>query len=163
MARKGAQPAKELGLPQGIKLADVLMTPTLCQLAHVRPLEVTQSSKSCRFRGLTRPARKLPHSQTDSCAVVRGTAGRFIVEAPQRIDQPMKKNTLCGLLSLIVPGAGLLYCGYPRLAAANFAAAIIIPLAAIEFGFPAEHILWVFLGLATGSAGLAHSMATSNE
>lgn len=87
-----------------------------------------------------------------------------------RINQPtvfsalqMKRSTIAGALSLVLPGAGLWYCGRPGLGLANFFLAVAGPLLALNTGFASEHILWVFLGIAVASAGFAHSIASSAE
>ena len=72
----------------------------------------------------------------------------------------MRRSTTSALLSLILPGAGLLYCGRPLPALANLLFAVACPLAALRLDFLGEHVLWLFLGIAAGSAGLAHAMAS---
>lgn len=71
----------------------------------------------------------------------------------------MKQSTKAALLSLIIPGAGLWYCGRRGLAVVNFLLAVAIPAIGLTMGFLAEHIQWVFLAIAAGSAGLAHAMS----
>lgn len=71
----------------------------------------------------------------------------------------MKHSTKAALLSLIIPGAGLWYCGRRGLAVANFLFAVTVPAIGLTMGFLAEHIQWVFLAIAAGSAGLAHAMS----
>jgi len=75
----------------------------------------------------------------------------------------MKRSSIAALLSLVLPGAGLWYCGRPGLALANFLLAVGLPVVGLLTGFIAEHILWVFLAVAAGSAGLAHAMASRSE
>jgi hypothetical protein len=75
----------------------------------------------------------------------------------------MKRSTIAAMLSLALPGAGLWYCGRSRLALANLAIAVGLPLVGLMTGFVAEHILWVFLAIAAGSAGFAHAMASQSE
>ena len=75
-------------------------------------------------------------------------------------ERPMKRPAVAAMLSLIVPGAGLWYCGRHRMALANLVFAVACPVAGLMFGFLAEHILWVFLAIAAGSAGLAHAIAS---
>ena len=71
----------------------------------------------------------------------------------------MKHATKAALLSLIIPGAGLWYCGRRGWAVANFLLAVAIPAIGLTIGFLAEHIQWVFLAVAAASAGLAHAMS----
>ena len=75
----------------------------------------------------------------------------------------MKRSTTATLLSLVLPGAGLWFCGWPRLALTNFLIAAGIPLLGFSVGFIGEHVQWVFLAVAAGSAGLAHAVASSSE
>ncbi len=75
----------------------------------------------------------------------------------------MKRPTISALLSLVLPGAGLLYCGRPWLALANFLIAAGCPLVGLRLDFRGEHVLWLFLGIAAGSAGLAHAMASQQR
>ncbi len=71
----------------------------------------------------------------------------------------MKHSTKAALLSFAVPGAGLWYCRRRGLAVANFLLALAVPIVGFAMGFLAEHIQWVFLAIAAGSAGLAHAMS----
>ncbi|MEY2724436.1 MAG: hypothetical protein RLZZ458_303 [Planctomycetota bacterium] len=71
----------------------------------------------------------------------------------------MSRRVLATALNIILPGAGLLYCGQKRLAAINLAAAVLFPAAAWLYGFPAEHVLWLFLAVAAASGGLARAVA----
>ena len=71
----------------------------------------------------------------------------------------MKHSTKASLLSLIVPGAGLWYCGWRKLAVANFLFAVAIPAVALAGEFLSEHIQWIILAVGAGSAGFAHAMA----
>lgn len=73
----------------------------------------------------------------------------------------MKRSTTALLLNLVLPGAGLWYCGWRKLALANFLFAVGIPIVGLTTGFLSEHIHWVFLAIAAGSAGFAHSMSGS--
>ena len=75
----------------------------------------------------------------------------------------MKRSTIAFLLSLVLPGAGLWYCGWRKLALANFLLAVGIPIGGLSTGFLSEHIHWVLLAIAAGSAGFAHSMSGSRE
>ncbi len=71
----------------------------------------------------------------------------------------MKHSTKAALLSLVIPGAGLWYCRRRGLAVANFLLAVGVPIIGFSMGFLSEHIQWVFLAIASGSAGLAHAMS----
>lgn len=71
----------------------------------------------------------------------------------------MKRSTKASLLSFILPGAGLWYCGWRKSAIVNFLLAAAIPVVGLATGFFSEHIQWVFLAVAAGSAGIAHSMS----
>lgn len=71
----------------------------------------------------------------------------------------MKRSTKASLLSLVLPGAGLWYCGLRKLAVANFLLAAAIPVIGLSTGFLSEHIYWIFLAVAAGSAGFAHAMS----
>ena len=64
---------------------------------------------------------------------------------------------------MLLPGAGLAYCKRPLLGFANLLVAVLLPLACLSVGFLREHVLWIFLGIAAGSAGLAHSFASRSE
>lgn len=75
----------------------------------------------------------------------------------------MKRSTTAALLSLVLPGAGLWYCGWPGLALTNFLIAAGIPLLGFSVGFISEHVSWVFLAIAAGSAGFAHAVASRSE
>jgi hypothetical protein len=75
----------------------------------------------------------------------------------------MKRSTKASLLSLILPGAGLWYCGWRKLAIANFLLAAVVPIVGLTTDFFSEHIQWIFLAVAAGSAGIAHSMAGSQQ
>lgn len=71
----------------------------------------------------------------------------------------MRKSTIAALMSLLIPGAGLLYCGRMRLALVNMDLGLMLPLAVVWAGFPSEHVLWLILAIAAGSAGFAHATA----
>ncbi len=71
----------------------------------------------------------------------------------------MKKPVRAALMSMVIPGSGLWYTGHRKMAVANFLIALICPLAGLMTGFLAEHIHYVILAIAAGSAGLAHAMA----
>ena len=69
----------------------------------------------------------------------------------------MKRSTKASLLSLVLPGAGLWYCGWRKSAIVNFLVAAAIPVMGLTTDFLSEHIQWIFLAIAAGSAGIAHS------
>jgi TM2 domain-containing membrane protein YozV len=71
----------------------------------------------------------------------------------------MKKSTIAALMSLVIPGAGLFYCGRVRSGLVNIVVALVVPLVVVWAGFPGEHVLWLILAIAAGSAGLAHATA----
>jgi hypothetical protein len=75
-------------------------------------------------------------------------------------NQSMWRRYLAMGLNIALPGAGLWYCGQKQLAAANFAVAVLFPAAAWLADFPPEHVLWLFLGIAAASGGLARAAAT---
>ena len=67
------------------------------------------------------------------------------------------------VLSFVVPGAGLAYCHKWAWAAANLAL-VTLAVAAVVFFFPGsvvyDHIHYLIVALAAGSAGFAHAVAT---
>lgn len=75
----------------------------------------------------------------------------------------MRKATKASVLSFILPGAGLWYCNYRKLAIANLLLAIAVPVIGSLTEFLSEHIQWLILAIAAGSAGLAHAMARTPE
>lgn len=75
-----------------------------------------------------------------------------------------KRPFTAGVLSLVVPGMGLLYLGYKKAALVNFVLVNILLIAfTVLWGDPQllEHVHYLFLGLAALSAGYAHGVATS--
>ncbi len=70
----------------------------------------------------------------------------------------MQRATTAAILSLLIPGAGLWYSGHGRMGIVNFLIALGLPAAGFLTGFMAEHVHYVFLAIAAGSAGLAHAM-----
>ncbi len=70
----------------------------------------------------------------------------------------MQRATRAAILSLLIPGAGLWYSGHGRLGIINFVVALCLPAAGFLTGFMAEHVHYVFLAIAAGSAGLAHAL-----
>ncbi len=75
----------------------------------------------------------------------------------------MKRSTKASLLSFVLPGAGLWYCGWRKSAIVNFMLAAAIPIAGLTTDFFSEYFQWVLLAVAAGSAGIAHSMAGSRD
>lgn len=75
----------------------------------------------------------------------------------------MKRSTKASLLSFVLPGAGLWYCGWKKSAIVNLVLAVAIPLVGLTTDFFSEHIQWVLLAVAAGSAGIAHSMSGSRD
>ena len=74
------------------------------------------------------------------------------------------KPWLAFLLSFILPGAGLAYVGSWFAALVNFGVVHLILLGivfAIDVPFLQEQLHYVFLVLAAGSAGYAHSVAVA--
>ena len=77
-----------------------------------------------------------------------------------------KKALTAGILNFILPGLGLLYLGYRRAAAINFALVnVILIVFTVGFADPTliEHVHYLFLGLAALSAGYAHGVAVSKH
>ena len=75
----------------------------------------------------------------------------------------MRHTTKASLLSFVLPGAGLWYCHRRKLAVVNLLLAIAVPVVGFSTGFLSEHIHWVILAIAAGSAGLAHAIARTRE
>jgi hypothetical protein len=75
----------------------------------------------------------------------------------------MKNPWYAFALSLIVPGAGLAYCHKWTWAVGNLAL-VTLAIAAVVFFFPDSvvynHIHYLIVALAAGSAGFAHAVAT---
>jgi hypothetical protein len=71
----------------------------------------------------------------------------------------MKRSTIAAILSLLLPGAGLWYCGKAQAGLLNLAIAAGVPLLGLYAGFLTEHILWLFLAIAAGSSGYAKFVA----
>jgi len=69
----------------------------------------------------------------------------------------MKPTVIAPLLNAILPGAGLWYLGESARGIANFLAAVAVTAVAGLLG--TEHIHYVLLAIATGSAGYAHAVA----
>ena len=75
----------------------------------------------------------------------------------------MKRSTKASLLSFVLPGAGLWYCGWRKSAIVNFLLAAVVPIVGLTTDFLSEHIQWIFLAVAAGSAGIAHAMSGSRD
>ncbi len=75
----------------------------------------------------------------------------------------MKNPWHAFVLSLLVPGAGLAYCGKWAWAGANLLVATLAIVGVLAF-YPNtviyDHIHYLIMALAAGSAGLAHAVAT---
>ena len=77
-----------------------------------------------------------------------------------------KRPFTAGLLSLLVPGLGLLYLGRKKAALINFALVnitLVFFIAVLRDPQIIEHVHWLFLGLAAMSAGYAHGVAGSAQ
>ena len=90
--------------------------------------------------------------------VIRRALENAVSVAGERLT--MKRSTKAALVSLFLPGAGLWYYGRPRLGLINFLIALICPIVGFYAGLIGEHILWMFLAIAAGSAGFSHAMAS---
>ncbi len=75
----------------------------------------------------------------------------------------MKKSTIAAALNFLIPGAGLWYLGKTLLAVANLLAATALVVGITGVGGLSEQIHYVILGVAAGSAGLAHAVAADND
>ena len=71
----------------------------------------------------------------------------------------MKQRTIATSLSFVVPGLGLFYLGKKSAGALNILLAISIPLI-IGLAWTNEYLHYVFLAIATGSAGYTHATGT---
>ncbi|NQV22949.1 MAG: hypothetical protein HQ518_01165 [Rhodopirellula sp.] len=70
----------------------------------------------------------------------------------------MKNRTIAATLNFFAPGVGLWYLGKHRWAVGNLIAATGLVLSAGGVESIAERIHYVILGVAAGSAGLAHAV-----
>ncbi len=69
----------------------------------------------------------------------------------------MSRSTIAAVLSFVLPGAGLWYLNHRGRAAMNLiAAAFLTVLGAMS---QREHVHYLFLAIAAGSAGYAHAVA----
>lgn len=68
----------------------------------------------------------------------------------------MKHRTIATALNFVIPGAGLWYLGLKKAGILNLLVAILIPTV-IGMFWPGEHVLYVLLAVAAGSAGFAHA------
>ena len=76
-----------------------------------------------------------------------------------------KRPFTAGVLSLLVPGLGLLYLGRKKAALINFALVnitLVFFIVVLRDPQIIEHVHWLFLGLAAMSAGYAHGVAVSD-
>jgi hypothetical protein len=75
----------------------------------------------------------------------------------------MKKPWLAFVFSLLIPGAGLAYLGKWKWALLNFVLVQVPILLIVLKPIPSlnEHIHYILLALAAGSAGVAHAVAQS--
>lgn len=73
----------------------------------------------------------------------------------------MRSTVTAPLLNALLPGAGMWYLGRPGRAIANFGLAVLITAVASVFG--SEHIHYVLLAIAAGSAGYAHAAAAQDR
>ncbi len=71
----------------------------------------------------------------------------------------MKQRTIATALSFIVPGLGLVYLGKKSAGALNIFLAFAVPVV-IGLAWTNEYLHYVFLAIATGSAGYAHAAGT---
>jgi hypothetical protein len=69
----------------------------------------------------------------------------------------VKSTKTAVALNFLIPGAGLWYLGLHWMALANFLVALTFPL--IGLFWWSEHVHYLFLAIAAGSAGLAHAAA----
>lgn len=67
----------------------------------------------------------------------------------------MVNRTLPVVMNAVIPGSGLWYLGLRRMAVINLLAAVLIPL--VGMFWLSEHVHYLFLGVAAGSAGAAHA------
>ena len=77
-----------------------------------------------------------------------------------------KKPWLAGVLSVVLPGAGLVYLGKWLPGLVNFAlvqALLMILIFAFGDAQVVEHIHYVFLAAAAASGGYAHAVATGMQ
>ena len=72
----------------------------------------------------------------------------------------MSRSTVAAVLSFVVPGAGLWYLGHRLKAEVNFLVAVVLTVVATMSSY--EHVHYVFLAIAAGSAGYAHAVARAD-
>lgn len=75
----------------------------------------------------------------------------------------MSKSRIAAVCSFLVPGSGLVYLGKWVWGVTNLALATGAVLLLSSSPTISEHIHYVFLAIAAGSAGLAHAAATECE
>ena len=73
----------------------------------------------------------------------------------------MSRSTIAAVLSFVIPGAGLWYLGNRGRAVLNFTAAVLLTL--IGAVSQREHVHYLFLAIAAGSAGYAHAAAPASK
>jgi len=73
----------------------------------------------------------------------------------------MRPDRLAAALSFVIPGAGLWYLGKRLWAVLNFILAVCVVTVLYGVEPVSEHIHYVILAVAAGSAGLAHGVATA--
>ena len=73
----------------------------------------------------------------------------------------MSRSAVATVLSFVVPGAGLWYLNHRAKAAMNLLVAILLTvLGAMS---QREHVHYLFLAIAAGSAGYAHAVARASD
>ncbi|MEZ6132463.1 MAG: hypothetical protein R3C59_27685 [Planctomycetaceae bacterium] len=73
----------------------------------------------------------------------------------------MSRPTMAGILSFIIPGAGLWYLGDHRRATKNLLLAVLLTTLGVSSAW--EHVHYLFLAIAAGSAGYAHAVARAMQ
>jgi len=68
----------------------------------------------------------------------------------------MSRPTIAAVLSFVIPGAGLWYLGDHRRATKNFLLAVLLTALGVSSAY--EHVHYLFLAIAAGSAGYAHAV-----
>lgn len=71
----------------------------------------------------------------------------------------MKHRTAATALNFVIPGAGLWYLGLTKAGILNLLVAVLVPTV-IGMFWPGEHVLYILLAVAAGSAGFAHAAAS---
>ncbi|HIE96519.1 MAG TPA: hypothetical protein EYG03_22000 [Planctomycetes bacterium] len=73
----------------------------------------------------------------------------------------MSRSTIAAVLSFVIPGAGLWYLGNRGGAVLNLAAAVLLTV--LGTVSQREHVHYLFLAIAAGSAGYAHAAAHASK